>query len=81
MPRDAMNERINTVVSIFDDETEQFVVLSNDRDEQSIWPMLLPAPAGWHVVSDPGTRDCCLSYVDNTWTVTATSHRGAEGDR
>jgi MbtH protein len=52
----------------FDDEDGEFFVLVNDEDQHSLWPTFAPVPAGWNVAFGAGTRQDCLSYVEENWT-------------
>jgi uncharacterized protein YbdZ (MbtH family) len=52
----------------FDDEAGQFLVLTNDRAQRSLWPANLEVPAGWAVAHGPATRAGCLAEVEQTWT-------------
>ncbi|MHC1560098.1 MbtH family protein [Actinomycetospora sp. C-140] len=56
----------------FDDADGRFLVLVNDEDQHSLWPVFADVPAGWHVVfgapPEGETREACLSYVEEHWT-------------
>lgn len=49
--------------SVFDDDTGQFIILLNDRNEYSLWPLTVLVPAGWNTVFGPASRQECLDYV------------------
>jgi MbtH protein len=51
-----------------DDDTTTYQVLRNDEDQYSLWPLSNDVPAGWHTVGKEGTREECMSYVDEVWT-------------
>jgi len=45
-----------------------FVVVANQEDQYSIWPVGREAPAGWRTAGPSGTRDQCLAYIATQWT-------------
>ncbi|GFG67812.1 protein mbtH [Mycobacterium kubicae] len=51
----------------FDDDAGSFYVLINDEEQHSLWPAFAEVPAGWRVVTGPGTRADCLAYVEHNW--------------
>jgi MbtH protein len=51
-----------------DDENTTYQVLRNDEEQYSLWPVSLDVPAGWQAVGKQGTKDDCMSYVDEVWT-------------
>jgi MbtH protein len=51
-----------------DDDTTTYQVLRNDEEQYSLWPLSLDIPAGWQAVGKQGTKDECMSYVDEVWT-------------
>lgn len=52
----------------FDDSDGQFLVLVNDEDQHSIWPVFAQVPPGWRVVYGAADRASCLDYVERNWT-------------
>lgn len=44
------------------------IVLVNEEEQYSLWPIHAKVPAGWRVVGKPGTKGECLKYVDEVWT-------------
>ncbi|MBX7551981.1 MbtH family protein [Streptomyces sp. NPDC055966] len=52
----------------FDDEAGEFLVLVNDEEQYSLWPVGIDVPAGWATAHGPASRAVCLDYVDRTWT-------------
>lgn len=52
----------------FDDAEGTFVVLVNDEDQHSLWPVNIAVPAGWRVVFGEAGRQECLDYVEANWT-------------
>jgi MbtH protein len=55
-------------VNPFDDAEGTFVVLVNDEDQHSLWPVNIAVPAGWRVVFGEAGRQECLDYVEANWT-------------
>jgi len=51
-----------------DDDNTTYQVLRNDEEQYSLWPVSLDVPAGWQAVGKQGTKDECMSYVDEVWT-------------
>jgi MbtH protein len=49
-------------------DSEMFVVVRNDEDQYSTWPLHRPAPAGWHPIGVAGAQDDCLAYIERVWT-------------
>lgn len=45
-----------------------FLVVRNDEEQYSIWAEGRELPAGWHDTGFAGTKDQCLSHVDEVWT-------------
>ncbi|MBV9450343.1 MAG: MbtH family protein [Streptosporangiaceae bacterium] len=52
----------------FDDENGEFLVLVNDEEQHSLWPVFAEVPAGWRTVCGPASRQDCLDYVEANWT-------------
>jgi MbtH protein len=52
----------------FDDESAQFLVLINDENQHSLWPVLADVPDGWRIVFGPGDRASAVDYVEESWT-------------
>lgn len=55
-------------VNPFDDDNGTFVVLANDEDQYSLWPVFADVPAGWRVLRGAASRAVCLDYVEQNWT-------------
>jgi MbtH protein len=51
----------------FEDETAQYLVLVNDENQHSLWPVWIDVPAGWSVVHEEDSRQGCLDYVEANW--------------
>ncbi|NBE91749.1 MbtH family NRPS accessory protein [Nonomuraea sp. KC401] len=45
-----------------------FVVVRNHEEQYSIWPADQDIPGGWHPVGAEGTKEVCLSRVQELWT-------------
>lgn len=51
----------------FENPDGRYRVLRNTENQHSLWPELLPVPAGWSVVHDTDSRQACLDYVERHW--------------
>ncbi|MFE7562505.1 MbtH family protein [Kitasatospora sp. NPDC057500] len=51
-----------------DGDTQSFVVVFNDEEQYSIWPVDRGLPAGWHAGGVRGSRTECLAHIDEVWT-------------
>jgi uncharacterized protein YbdZ (MbtH family) len=45
-----------------------FLVLVNDENQHSLWPVFAEVPAGWRTTFGPTARQDCLDYVNKNWT-------------
>ncbi|MDN3028496.1 MbtH family protein [Streptomyces sp. S.PB5] len=52
----------------FDDTDSRYYVLVNDERQHSLWPSFTAVPAGWRIVFGEGSRDDCLTYLEEQWT-------------
>ena len=52
----------------FDDESAQFLVLVNDENQHSLWPVFADVPDGWQTVFGPDDRASAVDYVEKSWT-------------
>ena len=52
----------------FDDESAQFLVLVNDENQHSLWPVFADVPDGWRTVFGPGDGASAVDYVAKSWT-------------
>ena len=50
------------------DDTRGYVVVVNDEEQYSIWPVDRELPAGWRSEGTTGSRDECLSHIEQVWT-------------
>jgi uncharacterized protein YbdZ (MbtH family) len=55
-------------INPFDDDNGSFVVLVNDEEQHSLWPVFADVPAGWRVVYGEADRAACLDYIEQNWT-------------
>lgn len=55
-------------INPFDDEDGSYVVLVNDEEQHSLWPVFAAVPAGWRVVFGEAARAECLDYIEQNWT-------------
>jgi MbtH protein len=51
----------------FDGDAARFVVLVNEENQHSLWPLEIEIPRGWSVVHSADTRQGCLSYIEASW--------------
>lgn len=54
----------------FEDEDGRFLVLVNDEQRHSLWPVRIPVPNGWRPVFGEAARADCLDYLDTHFVVT-----------
>lgn len=52
----------------FENEEGKFLVLINDEEQYSLWPVFKDIPAGWRSVREADTRQACLDYISTHWT-------------
>jgi MbtH protein len=50
------------------DDTTIYKVVMNDEEQYSIWPEYRDNPLGWQEVGRRGTKDECLSHIEEVWT-------------
>jgi glycopeptidolipid biosynthesis protein len=55
-------------INPFDDEDGSYVVLVNDEEQHSLWPVFADVPPGWRVVFGEAARAECLEYIEQNWT-------------
>jgi MbtH protein len=51
----------------FDEEDANFVVLVNDEEQYSLWPVSVDIPAGWKTALQPSPRQECLAFIEAHW--------------
>lgn len=52
----------------FEDENASYLVLVNDENQHSLWPVAIDVPEGWRTVHGASSRQECLAYVEENWT-------------
>ncbi|MHC3475027.1 MbtH family protein [Streptomyces sp. 7R007] len=52
----------------FDDADAQFLVLMNEEEQYSLWPVFAEVPGGWKTVFGEAGRQECLDYIESAWT-------------
>ena len=45
-----------------------FIVVVNDEEQYSIWPVERDVPLGWRQVGKSGSKAECLAYIGEVWT-------------
>ena len=53
--------------SIPTENIKTYVVLINGEEQYSIWPSGKKIPNGWSETGKSGSKEECLSYVDEVW--------------
>jgi uncharacterized protein YbdZ (MbtH family) len=61
-----IGERVSS--NPFDDDNGRFLVLVNEEEQHSLWPVFADVPAGWRVAFGEADRAACLDYIDTNWT-------------
>ncbi len=51
-----------------DDSERIFAVVVNDEEQYSIWPVDRELPLGWREDGTRGSKDDCLSHIEEVWT-------------
>jgi MbtH protein len=52
----------------FDDPDGRYLVLVNEEQQYSLWPVFVDVPDGWRVAYPEDGRAACLEYIENAWT-------------
>ncbi|MFF1376345.1 MbtH family protein [Streptomyces sp. NPDC058308] len=52
----------------FENPDGTYVVLVNDENQHSLWPVTVDVPAGWTVAHPSDTREACLRFIEENWT-------------
>ncbi len=52
------------------DQTENSIykVVVNHEEQYSIWPIEREPPSGWHEAGKHGTKQECLTFIQEVWT-------------
>jgi MbtH protein len=51
-----------------DDDNTLYAVVRNREEQYSIWPVERAPPQGWELVGTSGSKQECLTYVEQVWT-------------
>ncbi|MEJ8641436.1 MbtH family protein [Streptomyces sp. NBC_01310] len=51
----------------FEDDNSGYLVLVNDENQHSLWPVWIDVPAGWTTVHGEATRQECLDWIEVNW--------------
>jgi MbtH protein len=46
----------------------RYVVVVNDEEQYSIWPLGKELPAGWRATGTEGPKADCLAHIEDVWT-------------
>jgi MbtH protein len=49
-------------------EDVRYQVVVNDEEQYSIWPDGRDLPLGWRSAGKAGTKQECLSHIEEVWT-------------
>ncbi|MFD4245441.1 MbtH family protein [Streptomyces sp. IBSNAI002] len=52
----------------FEDDNSGYLVLINDENQHSLWPVWIDVPAGWTTAHGEATRQECLDWIEANWT-------------
>jgi MbtH protein len=47
---------------------EIYLAVVNEDEAYSVWPEDRDLPAGWRAAGKSGSRDECLSWIEQVWT-------------
>jgi len=50
------------------DDTATYVVVMNNEEQYSTWPVYKEIPNGWKSCGKSGTKNECLAYIEEEWT-------------
>jgi MbtH protein len=56
------------VVNPFENDDAMFLVIVNEENQHSLWPIFAVIPSGWAAAFGPDSRQACLNYVETNWT-------------
>lgn len=51
----------------FEDPDASYVVLANDEDQHSLWPVFADVPDGWRIMFGAAGRQQCLDFIESSW--------------
>lgn len=52
----------------FEDEAAEYLVLTNDEGQHSLWPVFAEVPAGWSEVYRGARKADSVAYIESAWT-------------
>ncbi|MEV6676552.1 MULTISPECIES: MbtH family protein [Streptomyces] len=52
----------------FEDDNSGYLVLVNDENQHSLWPVWIDVPTGWTTVHGEAPRQECLDWIETNWT-------------
>ncbi|MFD5571303.1 MULTISPECIES: MbtH family protein [Streptomyces] len=52
----------------FDDQDANYLVLTNEEGQFSLWPTFVDVPDGWEPVFGEAARQACLDFIEKNWT-------------
>lgn len=52
----------------FEQPEAEYLVLANEENQHSLWPLFAAVPEGWTRVFGTAGRRECLDYVERSWT-------------
>ncbi len=52
----------------FDDPDGEYLVVTNNEGQHSLWPAFRDIPVGWTAVGPQGKRQICLDWIEANWT-------------
>lgn len=52
----------------FENDDAPYLVLVNDENQHSLWPVFVDVPEGWRSVFGEAARKDCLEYIERHWT-------------
>ncbi|MET8682895.1 MbtH family protein [Streptomyces sp. NPDC004732] len=52
----------------FENPDGTYLVLVNDENQHSLWPVTVDVPAGWTTAHPSDTREACLRFIEENWT-------------
>lgn len=44
------------------------MVVLNEEEQYSVWPIVRDLPSGWHQEGFVGSRAACLEHIEQVWT-------------
>lgn len=52
----------------FEDDSQDFLVLTNRVAQRSLWPAFAAVPDGWVAEFGPASREECTDHINAAWT-------------